>query len=131
MCTGSRKHLNVLEERQRSSESKTSLDSEKIEDCDKISTDDLPALSIDALKLRCTRRRDSIGTGRRSSEGNGKFSSASYLLFFSFTRQFNEHIYTNLNNELSIFIAFLNIIKCYISFLSISLLLTFITSLVF
>lgn len=68
--------MNVFSERQQSVESKTSLDSGKIneEDDDCMSPDDLAAFSLDALKLRCARRRDSSGTGRRSSEGgaNGK-----------------------------------------------------------
>ncbi|KAK4884574.1 hypothetical protein RN001_000845 [Aquatica leii] len=75
-ASGSRKHLNILEERQRSSESKTSIDSVGEKDDDvQISADDLAALSLDALRWRAAkRRRDSAGTGRRSSDGGNEDS---------------------------------------------------------
>uniref|UniRef100_A0A1Y1MC38 Transient receptor potential cation channel trpm n=2 Tax=Photinus pyralis TaxID=7054 RepID=A0A1Y1MC38_PHOPY len=69
-ATGSRKQLNLLEERQRSSESKTSLESLDEKDEVQLSADDLAALSLDTLRWRAAkRRRDSAGTGRRSSDG--------------------------------------------------------------
>lgn len=62
-----------MEERQRSSESKTSMESSERDEDTQISTDDLAALSLDTLRLRAKRRRDSCGTGRRSSDGgNGE-----------------------------------------------------------
>lgn len=73
--SGSRKQLHILDQRTRSTDSRTSVDSTEnpMVVPEDIGGDDIAALSIDALKSRSGRRRDSTGTGRRSSEGNGKF----------------------------------------------------------
>lgn len=71
---GSRKHLHILDQRTRSTDSRNSVDSVEIPpNVAEVSGDDLAALSLDALRSRAGRRRDSTGTGRRSSEGNGEF----------------------------------------------------------
>lgn len=66
---GSRQHLEFVRQRTKSTESKTSNDS------DDVSADDVAGLSLDILRNRALqRRRDSTGTTRRGSEsgGNGK-----------------------------------------------------------
>ncbi|CAH0550311.1 unnamed protein product [Brassicogethes aeneus] len=65
--TGSRKELNLPRQRTRSTDSKTSIESERAQE--ELSADDLAALSLDILRNRAAqKRRDSTGTGRRGSE---------------------------------------------------------------
>lgn len=78
--TGSRKHLDILEEEHHSVESKAesveSSDKEEEEEENQISADDLAALTLDTLRMRYKRRKDSGGTGRRSSDGgNGELKN--------------------------------------------------------
>lgn len=70
---GSRQQLNFKRQRTKSTESKTSNDSEGASD-DVLSADDVAGLSIDILKSRAMqKRRDSASTTRRGSEsGPGK-----------------------------------------------------------
>lgn len=71
---GSRKHLHILDQRTRSTDSRNSVDSVEIPpNVTEVSGDDIAALSLDALRSRARTRKDSTGTGRRSSEGNGEF----------------------------------------------------------
>lgn len=79
---GSRKQLNILDQRTRSTDSRNSVDSSDVPvNVVEVSGDDLAALSLDALRCRAGRRRDSSGTGRRSSEGNGEFVTGFYGAF--------------------------------------------------
>lgn len=74
---GSRQHLDFVRQRTKSTESKTSNDS------DDVSVDDVAGLSLDILRNRAKqRRRDSTGTTRRGSEsgGNGKHENFSFFL---------------------------------------------------
>lgn len=91
---GSRKQLNLMEERQRSVESKTSIetgtDNNDEVDQDFLSTDDLAALTIDALRMRSLRRRDSTGTARRSSEGGDDSINDSRANLLITRRQFSQ-----------------------------------------
>lgn len=65
--------MHVLDKRTKSVDSRTSIDSVGVFQETEPTThnEDITALSLDALRAH-NRRRDSIGTGRRSSEGNGK-----------------------------------------------------------
>lgn len=82
--TGSRQQLNFKRQRTKSTESKTSNDSEGVSD-DVLSADDVAGLSIDILKSRAMqKRRDSSGTGtaRRGSEsGPGMFCFSTFAFF--------------------------------------------------
>lgn len=74
MCViGSRQQLNFRRQRTKSTESKTSNESEGASD-NVLSADDVAGLSIDILKSRAMqKRRDSATTTRRGSEsGTGK-----------------------------------------------------------
>lgn len=69
---GSRKQLHILDQRTKSVDSRTSVDSMgDFQDPEPTHNEDIAALSLDALRSHA-RRRDSVGTGRRSSEGNGE-----------------------------------------------------------
>lgn len=72
---GSRQQLHFRRQRTKSTESKTSNESEGASD-DVLSADDVAGLSIDILKSRAMqKRRDSSGTTRRGSEsGPGELS---------------------------------------------------------
>lgn len=69
--SGSRKQLHILDQRTKSVDSRTSVDSVDYQENEPSQTEDIAALSLDALRSHA-RRRDSAGTGRRSSEGNGE-----------------------------------------------------------
>lgn len=73
--SGSRQQLHFRRQRTKSTESKTSNESEGASD-DVLSADDVAGLSIDILKSRALqKRRDSSGTTRRGSEsGPGKLN---------------------------------------------------------
>ncbi|ERL88775.1 hypothetical protein D910_06157, partial [Dendroctonus ponderosae] len=67
---GSRSKLNLLRQRTKSTESKTSLDSDR--NSLEISADDIAALSLDILRARATqKRRDSDSVRRGSESGTG------------------------------------------------------------
>ncbi|XP_071054078.1 transient receptor potential cation channel trpm isoform X4 [Onthophagus taurus] len=84
--SGSRKHLDIIEERQMSRESKSSLNSEKLEEVDKLSVEDMTALSLDTLRARsAARRRDSCG--RRSSDGGANAEESLHGSKRSLTRR--------------------------------------------
>ncbi|XP_023311043.1 transient receptor potential cation channel trpm isoform X3 [Anoplophora glabripennis] len=64
--SGSRQHLEFVRQRTKSTDSKTSNDS------DDVTADDVAGLSLDILRNRALqRRRDSTGTTRRGSESGG------------------------------------------------------------
>lgn len=62
----------MLDQRTKSVDSRTSVDSiGDFQETEPSRSEDIAALSLDALRSHA-RRRDSAGTGRRSSEGNGE-----------------------------------------------------------
>ncbi|XP_019755238.2 transient receptor potential cation channel trpm isoform X3 [Dendroctonus ponderosae] len=72
---GSRSKLNLLRQRTKSTESKTSLDSDR--NSLEISADDIAALSLDILRARATqKRRDSDSVRRGSESGTGEDTSS-------------------------------------------------------
>ncbi|KAG5896745.1 hypothetical protein JTB14_031725 [Gonioctena quinquepunctata] len=81
--TGSRQNVGMLRQRTKSTDSKTSVESDKNSD---ISADDIAGLSIDILKNRALqKRRDSAGTARRGSESGPSDESS-----ISTKRQFSQ-----------------------------------------
>ncbi|XP_074037016.1 transient receptor potential cation channel, subfamily M isoform X5 [Leptinotarsa decemlineata] len=80
---GSRQNLTLVRQRTKSTESKTSMESDKNSD---ISADDIAGLSIDILKNRAAqKRRDSAGNTRRGSESGPSDESS-----ISTKRQFSQ-----------------------------------------
>lgn len=97
---------NILDERKHSLESKTSINTtDRIDDeelDDRMSPDDFAALSLEALKSRIARRRDSAGTGRRNSEGGGGGANCKFLLSFFFCKR--KLLIINSTNQLKGFV---------------------------
>lgn len=87
---GSRSKLNLMRQRTKSSESKTSIDSDR--NSIDISADDIAALSLDILRSRAAQKRRDSETTRRGSESGtgGEDTSSSASKITLGRRQFSQ-----------------------------------------